>query len=320
MDIELARETIAREIQALQEAVKRLDKDFEAAVSLIHGSRGKVIVSGLGKSGIIGEKIAATLSSTGTPAFFLHPVEALHGDLGIVQRTDVGLLLSKSGETPEVLQLFQYLKRTGLPTIALAGRRHSTLARQCDIFIDGSVDREACPLNLAPTSSTLVAMALGDALAACLMARRGFSENDFSRLHPSGALGKRLLLRVKDVMRQGAELPVIRDGTKVSEALIVMTSKGMGAVVVISADGRLKGIFTDGDLRRAIQKHPDLLHAGIDEVMTGSPVVIHEDRLATEAIGLMENRPSQISVLPVLDADDKVVGLIRLHDLIKAGL
>ncbi len=318
--LSLAKELVRKEISALESLHARIGPEFERAVSCLGEIKGKVIATGLGKSGLIAGKISATFSSTGTPSIFIHPVEAMHGDLGIIQRGDVGLFVSNSGETPEVLQFLQIFKRLGLITIAMAGRLHSTLASDCDICLDATVESEACPLNLAPTSSTTVAMVLGDALAGCLLTLNGFSSEDFSRLHPSGALGRRLLFRVKDIMHSGKSLPVVMSGAPMREALITLTEKAIGAVVVVSATGDLLGIFTDGDLRRAIQQHENLLNIEIDELMTKNPVVIHEGRMAAEALNLMENRPSQIYVLPVLDGDNKVAGIIRLHDLVQAGL
>jgi len=316
----LAKDLIRKEISSLECLHARIGPEFERAVSCLNRIGGKVITTGLGKSGIIAGKISATLSSTGTPSIFIHPVEALHGDLGIIQRGDIGLFLSNSGETAEVLQFLQIFKRLGLKTIAIVGKTNSTLARDCDIYLDASVESEACPLNLAPTSSTTVAMVLGDALAGCVLTLKGFSTEDFSRLHPSGALGRRLLFRVKDLMHSGDNLPLVMSGTRMRNALVVLTGKAMGAVLVVSSDGALLGIFTDGDLRRAVQQYENLLDIEVDKVMTKDPVVIHDCRMAAEALNLMENRPSQISVLPVLDRENKAVGIIRLHDLVLAGL
>ncbi len=316
----MAKEVIRKEILALESLIERIGPEFERAVSLLLETKGKVIATGLGKSGIVASKISATFSSTGTPSIFIHPVEAMHGDLGIVQRGDAGLLLSNSGETTEVLQFLQIFKRFGLRTIGIAGKHGSSLARDCDVFLDAGVDGEACPLNLAPTSSTTVAMVLGDALAGCLVSLKGFSREDFSRLHPSGALGRRLLLRVKDIMHCGEDLPLVLSGTSMRDALIELTGKGMGAVIVVSNERRLVGIFTDGDLRRAVQRHEHLLSIEVDDVMTANPVVISQDRMAAEALNLMENRPSQIAVLPVMDSEGKIAGIIRIHDLIQAGL
>ncbi len=318
--LDLAKDLIRKEISALESLHARIGPEFDLAVSCISETRGKVITTGLGKSGIIAGKISATLSSTGTPSMFIHPVEAMHGDLGIIQRGDLGLFLSNSGETAEVLQLLQVFKRLGLKTVAIVGRTNSSLARDCDICLDASVESEACPLNLAPTSSTTAAVVLGDALAGCLLTLKGFSSEDFSRLHPSGAIGRRLLFRVRDIMHSGENLPVVVSGTAMRDALITLTQKAMGAVIVVSSTGGLVGIFTDGDLRRAVQQHENLLGIAIDSVMTRDPVVVHDGRMAAEALNLMENRPSQIGVLPVLDGGDKVVGIIRLHDLVQAGL
>jgi arabinose-5-phosphate isomerase len=318
--ISLAKELVRKEISALESLYARIGPEFERAALCLSTLKGKVIATGLGKSGIIAGKISATLSGTGTPSIFIHPVEAMHGDLGIIQRGDVGLFLSNSGETPEVLRFLQVFKRMGLKTIAMVGRLNSTLAGDCDISLDATVQSEACPLNLAPTSSTTVAMVLGDALAGCVLTLKGFSSEDFSKLHPSGALGRRLLFRVEDIMCSGERLPVVMSGTRMRDALLVLTEKAVGAVVIVSAVGGLLGIFTDGDLRRAIQQHENMLNMEIDKLMTGNPVVIHEGRMAAEALNLMENRPSQIYVLPVLNGDGKVTGIIRLHDLVQAGL
>jgi arabinose-5-phosphate isomerase len=318
--VEFARQVIQKEIAALDRIMRDLGPAFDQAVELIFSTSGKVIASGLGKSGIVAGKVAATLSSTGTPSLFIHPVEALHGDIGIVQKNDAGLLFSNSGETREVLDLLQAFKRMGIRTIAVTGRPQSSLSRYADVALDASVAEEACPLGLAPTSSVIVALSLGDALAASLMQRRGFSEEDYSRLHPSGTLGKKLLLKVSDVMHTGKDLPVVKSGTLMSQALLVLTSKAMGAVIVAGKRGALAGFYTDGDLKRTIQDHRNFLKLKIDSLMTADPVCIRDKALAVEALALMENRPSQISVLPVVDDANKVVGIVRLHDLVKAGL
>jgi arabinose-5-phosphate isomerase len=317
----VAKATLAREIAALTAAMNRLGAEFEAAVDIIHRAAGKVIACGLGKSGIVGRKIVATLASTGTPAMFIHPVEAVHGDYGMLQREDVVLFLSKSGETPEVVDLLQIVRGAGQKTIGIIGRRNSTLARECDVFLDAVVDREACPLDLAPMSSTTVAMALGDALAACLMERRGFTAVDFSKLHPSGSLGKRLLLRVKDVMHKGDVVPLVRPEASLMDVLLMMSGKAMGAVLAVTPDGKLLGIFTDGDMRRAFARHGgNVMKLTMNEVMGRHPAMIGEDELAVAAVRLMEDRPSQISVLPVVDGNQCVVGIVRIHDLVRAGL
>jgi len=318
--IDFARETLKKEIVALEDLMKGLGPAFDTAVDLILAAAGKVVTSGLGKSGIVAGKVAATFSSTGTPAIFLHPVEAMHGDIGVVQKNDIGLLFSNSGGTREVLDVFQAFKRLGLKTIAVVGRKGCSLGEFADCRLDASVKEEACPLNLAPTSSVIVALALGDALAACLIRRRGFTEEDYSRLHPSGSLGKKLLLRVGELMHGGDNLPHVAMGTPMAETLYILTSKAMGAVIVTDASRVLRGIYTDGDLKRTIRERRDIFAIKVDEVMTSGPVSIREDRLAVEALALMENRPSQISVLPVVDAENRVVGILRLHDLVLAGI
>jgi arabinose-5-phosphate isomerase len=318
--VEFGRQVIAKEMAALERMMQGLGASFDQAVELIFSTTGKVIATGLGKSGIVAGKVAATLSSTGTPALFLHPVEALHGDIGIAQKNDAGLLFSNSGESREVLDLLQAFKRMGLKTIAVTGRVNSSLARYADITLDAGVTEEACPLGLAPTSSVIVALSLGDALTASLMQRRGFTEDDYSRLHPSGTLGKKLLLKVSDVMHKGKDLPVVKSGTAMSQALVTLTAKAMGAVIVVKKGNTLTGIYTDGDLKRTIQEHRNFLKLKIDSLMTANPTSIRDKALAVEALGLMENRPSQISVLPVVDDDKRVVGIVRLHDLVKAGL
>jgi arabinose-5-phosphate isomerase len=317
--IEFARQTLKKEIIALEELMQGLGPAFDTAVDLLYAATGKVITSGLGKSGIVAGKAAATFSSTGTPAVFLHPVEAMHGDIGLAQKNDIGLLFSNSGETKEVLEVLQAFKRLGLKTIAVVGRKRCTLAEFADCSLDAGVREEACPLNLSPTSSVIVALALGDALAACLMRRRGFTEEDYSRLHPSGSLGKKLL-RVSEIMHGGEDLPQVITGTPMSETLYILTSKAMGAVIVTDASRTLCGIYTDGDLKRTIRQSNNFLEVKVNEVMTADPVAIREDRLAVEALALMENRPSQISVLPVVDKENRVVGIVRLHDLVRAGL
>ena len=315
-----AREILKKEIGALESLMQSLGPAFEKAVDMLFSATGKVITTGLGKSGIVAGKAAATFSSTGTPSVFLHPVEALHGDIGLVQKNDIGLLFSNSGESREVLDVLQAFKRMGLKSIAVVGRKRCTLAEYADLALDASVKEEACPLNLAPTSSVIVALAVGDALAACLMQRRGFSEDDYSRLHPSGALGRKLLLRVSDVMHTGKDLPLVKTGTLMADVLIVLTSKAMGAVIVVDAGNVLRGIYTDGDLKRTIQHNKDFLTLPVDTIMSAGPVAVREDRLAVEALDLMENRSSQISVLPVVDKEKRAVGIVRLHDLVRAGL
>jgi arabinose-5-phosphate isomerase len=318
--IELARTTIRREVHALELAAERIDASFELAVDLILSSTGKVIAAGLGKSGLVARKIAATFCSIGTPAVYLHPVEATHGDFGVIQKGDVVLLVSKSGETPEVLTFLKLAKAADCRVVGIVGRRDSRATQECDVSLDASVAVEACPLNLAPTSSAVVAVAIGDALAACLVERRGFTPSGFGRLHPSGSLGKRLLLRVKDVMHHGDVIPLVGPECTMKDAIVVLSSMGMGIVFVAGPDRELLGVFTDGDLRRCLQKYDRFLEMQIDSLMTRCPVVCHVNQMAIEAVELMENRSSQISALPVVDGDRKIAGVVRIHDLVRSGL
>lgn len=316
----LARNTIEKEIQALEAACGRIGDEFERATEIIFASTGMVVTTGIGKSGYVAQKIAGTLSGTGTPATFLHPVDALHGECGIVRSGDVVIALSKSGETAEVVTLLNVLKATGCKCIALVGNTKSTIAKMCDVILDGSVAEEACPLNLAPTSSALLAMSLGDALAACLMDRIGFTALGFSKLHPSGSLGKKLLLKVEGVMHTGDAVPLVAPEDTVRKILLTLSSKAMGAVIIADKTGKLLGIFTDGDLRRTLEKRDDFLDLPVSDIMTKDPIRIESSEMAVKALGIMENRPSQIAVLPVVDESGNVCGIIRLHDLIRVGL
>lgn len=318
--VDLAKSTISKEIDALAAARDRLGAEMKDAVDLIFASGGNVITTGIGKSGYVAAKIAGTLSGTGTPATFLHPVDALHGECGIVRREDVILALSKSGETAEVIELLTVLQVNGCKSIAIVGNPDSTIAKKCDVLLDGSVDLEACPLNLAPTSSALVAMSLGDALVACLIERLGFTPTAFSKLHPAGSLGRKLLLTVEGVMHRGEEIPLVSPSDTVREVLVPLSSKAMGAVIISDSEGKLLGIFTDGDLRRALEIRDNVLDIPICEIMTHAPIRVQYDDLAIQALDLMENRPSQIMVLPVVDSENQVRGILRLHDLIRCGL
>jgi len=318
-------ELLRAEADAIGKAASRLQAgDIDPAIDLLKRCKGKVVVLGVGKSGIIGQKIAATMTSSGTAALFLHPSDALHGGLGIITADDVVIMLSNSGETDELLELLPYVKRREVPLIAIVGRVKSTIAQRADAVIDASVDQEACPLNLAPTASTTVALALGDALAMTLMRAKGLTENDFASNHPAGQLGKRLTLRVVDLMHGGSQNPTIAPDAAWMEIVSSITHYGLGAVNVVNGDGRLAGIITDGDLRRSLQRiaAKDLAFANItcDSLMTRDPVVTTPDTLAYDALRLMEDRPSQIYVLPVIDDDRKCVGLIRLHDIVRSGL
>jgi len=313
------------ESEAIAKAAARLrTEEVDRVVSILAECKGKIVLLGVGKSGIIAHKIAATMTSSGTAAVYLHPSDALHGGLGIVNSDDVVLLLSNSGETDELLHLLPYLKRRKVPLVAIVGKVDSSIARRSDAVIDASVDQEACPLNLAPTASTTVALAIGDALAMTLMRAKGLTEEDFASNHPAGQLGKRLTLRVSDLMHSGNENPTIGADAAWMEIVSAITHYSLGAVNVVDGEGRLAGIITDGDLRRSMQRvrPADLAFANLrcDDLMTRDPVVANPEMLAFDALRLMEDRPSQISVLPVVDAERLSVGLIRLHDIVRSGL
>ncbi|MGH9929101.1 MAG: KpsF/GutQ family sugar-phosphate isomerase [Pyrinomonadaceae bacterium] len=311
------------ESEAIAQTAVRLQPDeIQRVVQLLATCKGKIVILGVGKSGIIAGKIAATMTSTGTGALFLHPSDALHGGIGIINSDDVVMILSNSGETDEIIEMLPYLKRRQVPIIAIVGNLNSTLARRADAVIDGSVDQEACPLNLAPTTSTTVALALGDALAMTLMQVKGLTADDFAVNHPAGQLGKRLTLMVADLMHSGTDNPTIALGAMWVEAVKRISAGGLGAVNVVDDAGRLAGIITDGDLRRAIQKCDPAALADLcaNDLMTRNPTVASPELLAYDALQLMENRPSQISVLPVVNGDRVCVGLIRLHDIVRSGL
>jgi len=309
-----------RELAAITWTRENLGAGFVAAVETLFGCRGKVVVSGLGKSGLIGRKIAATLASTGTPAVFMHPAEGMHGDLGMIVRGDVAVLLSNSGETEEIVRLVPSVRRIDVPIVALTCRPDSTLARHATQVLLVGGDGDTGPDGLVPTSSTTAMLAVGDALAVVLLKMRGFDREDFARLHPGGSLGRKLLLQVDDIMHAGEAVPIVELQAGMKEAIIEMTGKGLGAVCVVDAAGVLAGIVTDGDLRRAIERFPNLLEKNAAEIMTREPVTIRAGTLAAEAVRLMEERPSQISVLPVVDERHRPRGLVRLHDLVKAGV
>ncbi|MGD9945757.1 MAG: SIS domain-containing protein [Burkholderiaceae bacterium] len=311
-----AREVLRIEADAVARLADRIDPSFAAACQLILACRGRVVVSGIGKSGHVARKIAATLASTGTPAFFVHPAEASHGDLGMVRDDDVFIALSYSGSTAELLTIVPVVKRQGGRLIAITGSAGSPLAQLADVHLDARVDREACPMNLAPTASTTAALALGDALAVALLDARGFGPDDFARSHPGGALGRRLLTRVADVMRSGDALPRVPTGARLVDAVLEITRKRMGMTAVIGGDGRLAGIFTDGDLRRLLEAGRDLRGLGIDEVMTRSPATIDAQALAAEAVRIMEER--RISQLLVTSGDGELAGALHIHDLLAA--
>jgi arabinose-5-phosphate isomerase len=316
--VALARQVFEIESDAVRNLIGRLDDGFPRAVRLMLACRGRVVVSGMGKSGHIGGKIAATLASTGTPAFFVHPGEASHGDLGMIAHDDVVLALSNSGESSEIVSIVPLIKRRGAKLVAMTGNRNSTLAREADAHLDTSVDKEACPLNLAPTASTTAALAMGDALAVALLDARGFSADDFARTHPGGSLGRRLLVHVRDVMHSGADLPVIGIDAPLKAALLEMTAKGLGMTAVVDADGRVAGVFTDGDLRRALDHTLDLHAARVSELMTRNPKTIGPDELAVAAVEKMETL--KINGLLVVEPDGTLVGALNMHDLLVAGV
>jgi arabinose-5-phosphate isomerase len=313
MSLEIARKVLEIEANTLRSLVARLDARFEVAVDLLMGCRGRVVVTGMGKSGLVGQKISATLSSTGTPSFFLHPAEALHGDLGRLVRHDVLVALSYSGETEELLRLLDTVKRLDIPLITLTGNMTSTLAQSSDVVIDVGIDREACPLGLAPTASTTAMIAMGDALAMSVLEKRGFNEEDYAALHPGGGLGVRLR-RVENVMHAGEQAPIVGPGTRMPDVIYEMSRKGLGHAAVMAADGKLLGMISDGDLRRVIQRDGDrALSLTAEEFMTNSPVTIHRQELATKALNLMEAR--KITSLMVVDSAGKLEGVVHIHDL-----
>ncbi|TBU98914.1 KpsF/GutQ family sugar-phosphate isomerase [Stutzerimonas kirkiae] len=316
--IETALRTIRLEIEAVEQLSSRIDQDFAQACRLILESKGRVVVVGMGKSGHVGRKIAATLASTGTAAFFVHPGEASHGDMGMITRDDVVLALSNSGTTNEIITLLPLIKRLGITLISMTGNPSSVLSRAAEVNLDASVAVEACPLNLAPTSSTTASLVLGDALAIALLEARGFTAEDFAFSHPGGALGRRLLLKVENVMHTGAQLPTVKRGTSLREALLEMTHKGLGMTIVLEDDGSLAGVFTDGDLRRTLDKGIDVRQASIDDVMTARGKVANAEMLAAEALKIMEDH--KISSLIVVDERNRPIGALNMHDLLRAGV
>jgi arabinose-5-phosphate isomerase len=316
--LQLGRRVILAEAEELRLAADRLGEELVRAARVIQACSGRLVVSGLGKSGLIGRRIAATLASLGTPAFFLHAAEGSHGDLGMVRREDVGLFISHSGETREVLELLPFFRRIGAPVIAMTGNLNSRLAKNADIVLDASVRREADPLGLAPTSSTTLQLAIGDALSGMVTELRGLCPEDFALFHPGGSLGKKLLLKVEALMGSGERLPLVPDDASVKRALFEITSKGYGAAIIVTGSGELTGIFTDGDLRRLLEdRGPEGLELSVSEVMTPHPKTIEPDKLAAEALALMERH--EISVLVVVQGTVPV-GIVHLHDLLKAGV
>lgn len=313
-----ARRALAIEARAVEALVERLDDRFVAACRVCLECQGRVVVSGMGKSGHVARKVAATLASTGTPAFFLHPAEAGHGDLGMITRTDAVLALSNSGETPELLLLLPHLKRLAVPLIVMVGKADSTLGRAATVTLDVSVPEEACPLNLAPTASTTATLAMGDALAIAVLEARGFTRQDFARSHPGGFLGRQLLLHVEQIMRTGDALPRVGPRTRLGEGLLEMSRKGLGMTVIVDDGNRILGVFTDGDLRRALDRQADIHGATMSEVMTSPCKTISPQELAAEAVHLMEVH--RITALPVADGEGRLVGALNVHDLFRAGV
>jgi arabinose-5-phosphate isomerase len=320
MIIKRAKQVLQIEAKAIEQLVGRINEQFVQAVELLLACEGKVVVTGVGKSGIIGQKIASTLASTGTPSFFLHPTEGSHGDLGMLGKKDIVVAISNSGETDELSQILPLIKRYGNKLIALTGKAKSTLARAGDVVLDVSVEEEACPLGLAPTASTTATLAMGDALAVALLEKRGFKKEDFAILHPGGKLGKRLLLKVRDLMHVGDELPMVYEETLMKGALVEITSKRLGVTGVMNKQHELVGVITDGDLRRAIERHTDLLERTAGEIMTQNPKSIEADTLAAQAVQRMEEHA--ITSLFVFDkvGEKNPRGIIHLHDLLKAGV
>ncbi|HEX2769015.1 MAG TPA: KpsF/GutQ family sugar-phosphate isomerase [Geobacteraceae bacterium] len=320
MILDDAKKVIRIEAEALLALADSINGEFERAVDLILASHGRVVVTGMGKSGLIGQKIASTMASTGTPAFFLHPAEGIHGDLGMIMKGDVVIALSNSGETEEVLRILPVIKRLGASLIVMAGNPNSTLSRTGDVFLDISVKEEACPLGLAPTASTTVTLAMGDALAVALLLKRGFRAEDFALFHPGGTLGKKLILRVEDLMHTGSDVPLVASNALMRDALFTITAKGLGITGVADVHGTLIGVITDGDLRRALEKGIDILNSSAGDLMSARPKRINRAELAARALQQME----QFSITSLFVFDDEEakspVGIIHLHDLLKAGI
>lgn len=315
--LEQAKDVLTLEAESILEIKERLDKSFTNAVDLIYNSPGRVVVTGIGKSGLICKKIAATLASTGTPAFYLHPADAMHGDLGMIVRGDVVLALSNSGETFEIKQLIPYIKRFDLPLICITGNPASTLAKNSDCYLDASIRKEACPFDLVPTVSTTVSLAIGDALAIALLNKRGFREEDFAVFHPGGALGRKLT-RICELMHKGNDIPVVQEEGSMRDALFEMTNKRLGMTCVVNKFNRLVGVLTDGDLRRLLEKYEDILNKKVKEVMTKNPKTVSQEEIAIKAVRMMETYA--ITSLICVNEDSAPIGVIHLHDLLKAGV
>ncbi len=319
--LENARNVLKMEADAILELIPRINGQFTAAVEMILACPGRTVITGMGKSGIIGRKMAATLASTGTPSFYLHPAEGIHGDLGMVTADDVVIALSNSGETGEVLHILPSLRRIGAKVIAMVGNPNSSLGKNADVVLDVGVSKEACPLGLAPTSSTTAALAFGDALAVALLSKRKFTADQFAVFHPGGSLGRKLLMTVADVMHAGDENPLVKGDMMVQDALFVITDKGLGAVSVVDDENKMIGVLTDGDIRRGLSQGFSFLTRPVTELMTKAPKTITQDKLAAEALHLMEsNKPRPITVLPVIDAEKHVIGLLHMTDLVRQGV
>lgn len=322
MDIEqicaFGREVIETEAKMINSLTSKIDQSFANACELLHQCHGRIVVMGVGKSGHVCKKIAATFASTGSPAFFIHPSEAKHGDIGMITKNDVILAISNSGESDELIDILPAIVRLSIPLIAMTGRPQSTLAKAANIHLDVSVEKEACPLGLAPTSSTTAALVMGDALAMTLLQHRGFTETDFALSHPGGTLGRRLLLRVNEIMHQQQDVPVVKHSDSLKQALVEMTRKKLGMTTVINEHGQLVGIFTDGDVRRALDNHTDLEATRVHQVMSANPKTISHELLAAEALSLMETH--QITSLVVADVKQQPIGIVHIHDILRAGV
>ncbi len=316
--INRAKKVLKIETDALNALISRIDKNFVNAVEILYNCKGRVVVTGMGKSGIIAKKIAATLSSTGTPALYLHPAEGIHGDLGMVTRDDVVIAISNSGETPEIVSLLPFLKRFGVKLIVMAGKEKSTLTKMGDVAINVGVKEEACPFNLVPTASTTAALAMGDALSVALLEKRDFRKEDFALFHPGGSIGKRLILKVSDTMHKGKDIPVVAEDALMKDLIYVMTSKKLGITTVVNKNKKLVGVFTDGDLRRLLENETDIFGKRAWEIMIKRPKTVTADTLAAKAVEIMERH--SITALPVVDKKNNVAGIIHLHDLLKIGV
>lgn len=317
--LDIAKKVLKTEAEAVSSLIDKLNSNFEKAVEIIYKSNGRVVIIGMGKSGLVGRKIAATLASTGTPAFFLHPAEASHGDIGMVTSHDVIIAISNSGETEEILDLIPFLKRFNVNIVSITGNPNSTLSKAADVILDVSVKEEACPIGVVPTASTTAAMAMGDALAVALFLKRGYKEEDFAFFHPGGNIGKKFFIKVKDLMHKGNQLPLVSVDTPMSKTVIEMSSKRLGHAIVIKKDGTIVGVVTDGDVRRGLEKWEGrLFELTAEEIMTRNPRTISEEELAAKALSIMENH--SITALIVPDSENKPRGIIHLHDILRKGI